>query len=98
MTLQGKLRRVRESIHRLRRAGGVRSVELERLARQLGRRRHARGKEPTWVSDLLPDARPISIPNHPGDLNRFTARVILDLLEEDAERISEQLLEEDLDG
>ena len=65
---------------------------MERLAIQMGRRRHRRGKEPTWISDILPSARPLSIPSHPGDLNRFTARTILDVLESDLEAI-ERLLQ-----
>jgi hypothetical protein len=39
------------------------------------------------VSVLLPEARPLSIPSHPGDLNRFTVRAILDRLEADIDAI-----------
>lgn len=40
------------------------------------------------MSQLLPDARPLSIPDHGGkDLNRFTARVILQQLEEDLDTL-----------
>jgi len=53
------------------------------LAKSLRRYRHKRGKEPTWVSEVLTDAPPISIPDHPGDLNKYTARSILDQLELD---------------
>lgn len=36
-------------------------------------------------------APPLSIPNHPGDLSRFTAKSILDTLEEDLDAIQESL-------
>lgn len=41
------------------------------------------GKEPTWVSTVIPGAPPVSIPNHPGELNRFTVKGILTQLEAD---------------
>ena len=48
----------------------------------------ARGKHPTWVSQVLSDAPPLSIPDHGGrDLNRHTAEVILDQLETDLDRL-----------
>jgi len=86
------IRRLRSIVESLRGRGGIKSSELEALARRLGRRRAKRGKEPTWISDELPDRRPVSIPNHPGDLNRFTARGILDQLEADLDRYEELLL------
>ena len=77
------IRRLRARIEALRRVGGVRPVELERLAKSLGRTTEKRGKHPTWVSRFLPSAPPVSIPSHPGSLNRFTAKTILDQLEAD---------------
>ncbi len=88
---QNEIRRLREEIARFRRAGGVKSRDLERLAASLGRKRHRRGKEPTWVSEMLPGARPLSIPSHPRDLNRITARTILDLLEADLDAIEQRI-------
>ena len=85
-----KIARLRKRLEKLRGVGGVRSSELVRLAAQVGRSQHPRGKEPTWVSDMLPDARPLSIPGH-RKLNRITARSILDRLEEDLDMISERL-------
>jgi hypothetical protein len=82
-----KIARLRRSLEELRRRGGVRAEELERLASALGRRRHPRGKEPTWVSTVLPHSRPLSIPRHSGDLNRFTVRTILDQLEADIDAL-----------
>ena len=78
------LRQIREEIGALRSRGGVRSSELQRLARRLGRTLSPRGKHPTWVSRLLPAATPLSIPDHGGkELNRYTARAILDQMEQD---------------
>ncbi|HEY7213801.1 MAG TPA: hypothetical protein VIC28_04185 [Thermoanaerobaculia bacterium] len=86
-----KIRKLRSEIEALRNKGWVKTAELEALARRLGRRRAKRGKEPTWISDELPDRRPVSIPSHPGDVNRFTARSILDQLEGDLDRYEELL-------
>ncbi len=66
----------------LRRQGGVKSTELEQLARALGRKCSPRGAEPTWVS-VRPGFLPITIPHHSQGLNKFTARSILDQLEQD---------------
>jgi hypothetical protein len=85
-----KLRKLRRQLDSLRQRGGIKSRELEDLAKAMGRRRHPRGKEPTWVSDLVPNSRPLSIPNHPGDLNRITAGRILDRLEEDLYQLEER--------
>jgi hypothetical protein len=86
-----KIRKLRSEIEALRNRGWVKTAELEALARRLGRRRAKRGKEPTWISDEFPDRRPVSIPSHPGDVNRFTARSILDQLEGDLDRYEELL-------
>jgi hypothetical protein len=82
-----KIARLRRRLEKLRRRGGVGAEELERLASAVGRRRHPRGREPTWVSTVLPNARPLSIPRHSGDLNRFTVRTILDRLEADIDAL-----------
>lgn len=86
-----KIAKLRNEWKSLRRKGGVKSSELQSLARKLRRKRHDRGKEPTWISQCFPDLRPISIPDHPGDLNKFTAAGILGQLEEDLERFEEAL-------
>jgi hypothetical protein len=82
-----KIEKIRREIEGLRRKGGVRASELESLAKRLGRRRAKRGGEPTWVSDSLPGRPPVSVPAHPGDLNRYTARSILDQLERDLDEL-----------
>jgi hypothetical protein len=81
-----KLNKLRQRIDLLRRRGGIKPGELEGLAKALGRRRESRGKEPTWVTDRA-DTRPITIPHHTPDLNRFTAQHILDQLEADIDQI-----------
>jgi hypothetical protein len=78
-----KIQKLRSQIEGLRGRGGIKSDEIESLARRLGRRRAKKGKEPTYVSEVFPDLRPVSIPSHPRDLNRFTAGGILDQLESD---------------
>jgi len=89
-----KLQRIKRQIDILRsRPNNIRSTELSKLAKSLHRRRFDRGKEPTYVSDILPKSRPISIPNHPGAMSKFTAINILDQLEQDIFEIEEQLEE-----
>lgn len=87
-----KIRRLKKQVSRLRnRIANIRSQELVRLAQQLGRGQSERGKEPTYISELLPHSRPISIPNHPGSLKKFTAGNILDALERDILELEEML-------
>jgi hypothetical protein len=43
------------------------------------------------MSRLIPNSRPISIPDHPGSLKRFTAGNILDALEQDIFALEEML-------
>lgn len=63
------------------------SRKLEKFAKSLGRRLAKRGSEPNWVSDLLPNARPISIPHHSRNLKRGTATNILDAFERDLDEL-----------
>lgn len=91
-----KCNRVQRNIESLRaRLGNVRPQELVRIAKQLGRRRSKRGKEPTYVSDIFRDARPISIPHH-RTLKWGTAANILDDLEGDIFRWNELLDAKDI--
>jgi hypothetical protein len=86
-----RIQKLRAQLEILRRQGGLKASQLESFARRLGRRRAKRGKEPTWVSDDFPDIRPVSIPSHRGDLNRFTAGSILDQLEADLDRYEDHI-------
>lgn len=79
-----KLKKIKKTLNDLRsKPNNIRSKELIKLAKSLGRRLFKRGHEPTYVSNLLPRSYPISIPNHPGAMPRFTAENILDQLEQD---------------
>jgi hypothetical protein len=79
-----KLNRLKRRIAKMRlHPANIKSQDLIRLAEALGREKSKRGKEPTYVSLLLPDNKPISIPNHPGSLNKYTVGNILDALELD---------------
>lgn len=85
-----KLTKLRKELKELRQKGGIKPRELEVLARALGRELHSRGSEPNWVSNVFRDLSPVSIPHHGNkDLNKFTARAILDQLENDVERFEE---------
>jgi hypothetical protein len=71
----------------------LKSSDLTRFAAKVGRKRDtSRGKEPTYVSILLPGARPLSIPGH-RKIKPYTADAIMDILEADLDRW-EELLEE----
>jgi hypothetical protein len=87
-----KLKRLKRKLEGMRqRVANLRSRELIGLAEALGRTRSNRGKEPTYVSSLLPNSKPISIPDHPGSLNKYTAGNILDSLEQDIFNLEELL-------
>ena len=88
-----KLRKISQRIDQLRaRSASVRSSELKGIARQLGRRlRKQQTGEPPYVSTLLPNSRPISIPDHPGAMNKFVVGDILDDFEDDIFALEQQL-------
>jgi len=80
-----KLNKIAAQLRGLRNSGGIKSRELESIAKSLGRKQHSRGSEPTWISTEFPSQRPLSIPHHSKELNRNTAGQILDQLEDDIE-------------
>ena len=87
-----KLDKLEQQIEAIRKKGGIKSSELESLAKELGRVKSKRGKEPTWISEQFNDLRPVSIPRHGSrDLNRYTAGGIIDQLELDVERWEEEM-------
>lgn len=89
-----KLDKLRKRVEELREKGGIGYSELESLARSLGRVPSKRGKHQTWVNQIFDGLRPLSIPHHGSkDLNRITAKSILDQLELDIEKF-EELIEE----
>lgn len=82
MTRKG-LGRLRREMERCRQAQ-IKSVELKKIAKGLGRVVANRGKEPTFISTPFPQLRPLSIPSHGGrDLPFGTKRSILNQLEDD---------------
>lgn len=88
-----KLVRLWQTLEALRRSlGNMPSRKIENFARRLGRKRAKRGSEPTWISDILPKARPVSIPHHSRPLKKRTAENILNQLEKDL--IDLELIEE----
>lgn len=77
-----KLTRIRGALTSMRR-GSQKAKDLERVARQLGRQKSNRGKEPVWVNPEL-GVLPLSIPHHGGrDLADGTKNSILNQLEDD---------------
>jgi hypothetical protein len=65
--------------------------DLASIAEALGRVMDPRGKEPTFVSELLRNRPPITIPNHPRGVAPFTAISILDALELDILALEEMI-------
>ena len=91
-TKAAKVKRLRRDHNRLSRQRGIKYKELTGLARRLGRkRRKGRGGDQAWESEPFPDLRATTIPEHPGDMNPFIAKGILNALEEDLERLEEGL-------
>ncbi len=86
-----KLIKLKKKLSDFRNRGGIKSRELESFAKSLGRYRDDRGKEPTWVNAQFPTLRPLSISHHSTDLNKYTARGMLDQLQEDVEKWEEEL-------
>lgn len=69
------------------------------IAKQLGRTKDNRGKEPTYTRERDPTlSPPLSIPNHPGDVKPGTARSIIDALLSDIDDWEIHLSESDDDN
>lgn len=86
-----RLERIKQLHEALRHNKGIKSKKLQNLARSLGRKLDNRGKEPNWINPNFQDLRPVSIPNHSVDMKRFTAKSVLDSLEEDIEHWEDSL-------
>ncbi len=92
----GKLAKIKERIDAARRKS-VTARDLIAIATALGRREQTgRGKEPLYVSTLLPNVFPIAIPKH-GNANfkPGTKKNILNDLEGDWLKLKEQIDKED---
>lgn len=91
-----KIRKAREKLTTLRgRKANIKSRELISFAKSIGREFSPRGKEPTYVSTLLPYSMPFSIPNHGGrPLAKYTAGNILDSIERDLDELEARITKE----
>ena len=84
-----KLAKLGQDLETYGRRGGIRSRDLERLAKRMGRERRVQQTgDPQWVNEEL-GWRPLTIPSHPGDMPRGTARSVLNQLAEDLFRLKE---------
>ena len=93
-----KLIRLRTEFEELkRRRRNLSERDLTSFAGKIGRRLFSRGGHPTYVSDLLPNRNPISIPRHRGNVPVGTAGNILDQFEADLDLLEESLTEEATD-
>jgi hypothetical protein len=89
-----KLNRLWRQIEGMR-SSSLKAIEIQRLAKQLGREKVKRGKEPTWESHEFQHLRALSIPDHGAkDLSTGVKHSILNQLEDDLiswdERITQQ--------
>lgn len=85
---------LRRELERLRsRKYNLKLADLVRFAKKIGRKRDtSRGREPTYVSVVIPGARPLSIPGH-KKVNPHTANSVMDSFEADLDQW-EDILEE----
>jgi hypothetical protein len=91
-----KLRKLEKELDIVRREGEpLTAAQLERLAIRIGRKRHPAAKVPMYFSTILTDLPPLSIPAHGGELQRATARCILDQLDDDVLHLHELCREDE---
>jgi hypothetical protein len=83
-----KIRRIHSKLY----AGcaNTKSRDLVRFAGLVGRYRIKKGDEPTFLSEPFPYLRPLTIPGHTM-VKKFTAKNILDQLEEDVIEIEKRV-------
>lgn len=87
-----RLRRARSKLEALKNTpSNIRPKQLKNLAKSLGRIPYPRGKGPTFINPRLPRSKPLTIPNHPGALPRYTAESILEQIEGDLFALEEKL-------
>lgn len=96
------LKKIKNLLEQMRRSpSGRKADDFVSIAKQLGRVRDHRGKEPTYVRENNPAlSPPLSIPGHPGDIKPGTARNIIDALLDDVDEwaIHLQEVEDDDDN
>ncbi len=91
--LQRQLKSLREN------KSNISCTDMVKFAEKCGRypRKGGRGKEPTYISEWLEGAKPLSIPLHTGKTKTLkvgTAGNILDILEADLFKLEEILNDE----
>jgi hypothetical protein len=93
---KNKVAKLRRELTQLRNAKySLKLSDLTGFAKRLGRKeKTSRGKEPTYVSILFPELRPLAIPAH-TKVNPFTANSILDSLELDLGKLETWVHEEE---
>lgn len=81
------LAKLKKQLQEMRRSPyGKKASDFVSIAKQLGRTRDSRGKEPNYVRESDPSLTPpLSIPGHPGDLKVGTAISIIDALLSDVD-------------
>jgi hypothetical protein len=81
------LRKIKSQLQGMRKSPQGRSAgDFESIAKQLGRYKDPRGKEPTYVRTRDPAlSPPLSIPKHSGDMRIGTAISIIDALLSDVD-------------
>lgn len=81
------LSKIRRQLQEMRRSPQNRTrTDFEAIAKQLGRKKDNRGKEPTYVREIDPAlSPPLSIPGHSGEMKVGTARSIIDALLNDVD-------------
>ena len=91
-----KLDKLRRTLEGLRRQS-PKALEIQKVAKQLGRKRVKRGKEPVWESLEFQHLRPLSIPDHGGrDLSPGVLRATVNQLEDDLNSWDERITQQEL--
>lgn len=93
------IRKIRLKVEQFRNTGGAKAKKAEGLAKAVGRKRHPRGKEPTWVSESLPYRPPLSIPHHgKGTLSPGVRDNIADTLDQDLDELEARVIQQRSEG
>lgn len=90
-----KLEKLQRELDGLR-ARQIKAVDLQSLAKSLGRDLKKGGKHPMWQSQVFSHLFPLSIPDHGGkDLSHHVKKCSLDLLQLDIDAWDEKLTEDE---
>jgi hypothetical protein len=91
-----RLSKLRKELEKLRNST-VKALDLQRVAKQLGRRKVKRGKEPMWENAQFTWLRPLAIPDHGGgrDISPGVKNSVLNQLDDDLIAWDERITEEE---